>query len=189
MEKLNLEKGSRVDLTKTNPGLKKVHAGLGWDVKSSGGADFDLDAFAIVLGASGKLLDGNKSVVFFGNKTTTGIKHGGDNLTGVGDGDDETVEIDLEALNTAGADQIILGANIYKAAERNQNFGQVNRAFCRLYDPTNSNELMKYDLTENMSTATGIVLGRLYKVDGEWKFQAVGEGKAGDINVFADPYR
>jgi tellurium resistance protein TerD len=183
MSALKMEKGERVDITKENPSLKNLGVGLGWDVKASGGAA-DLDSFVLLLN-NGKLVGGTSGVVYFNNKTQTGVKHEGDNLTGAGDGDDETINIDLSQVT---ADEIMIGVNIYKASERNQKFGQVNNAFVRLYDKDTKKELAKFDLSEDKSTDTGMILGRLYKKDGEWKFQAVGEGKAGEIDAFAAPY-
>lgn len=181
---LNLEKGERVDLTKTNPGLKKVNAGLGWDIAGANSASYDLDAFAFSLNG-GKLVDGKNSVLFFGHKSCVGMEHGGDNLTGVGDGDDETIKMDLATLP---GDECLIGVNIYQAASKNQNFGQVSNAFIRLYDAETNQELCKYDLSEDYSKFTAIVVGKLYKKDGEWKFQAMGEGKNGDINELGSPY-
>lgn len=182
METVNLEKGERVDLTKTNPGLKKVNVGLGWDVAGANAASYDLDAFAFSL-VGGKLVDGPRSILYFGNKKCTGMEHGGDNLTGVGDGDDETIKIDLDALP---GDECYIGVNIYQAESKKQNFGQVKNAFGRLYDADSNQELMKYDLSEDYSKFTAIVVGKLYKKDGEWKFQAIGEGKNGDINKIVE---
>lgn len=184
MEVLSLEKGERVDLTKTNPGLKLVNAGLGWDVAGANASTYDLDAFAFSLNG-GKLVDGKRSVLFFGNKKCDGMDHGGDNLTGVGDGDDETIKMDLHKLP---GDECLIGVNIYQAASKKQNFGQVKNAFVRLYDAETGTELLKYDLSEDYSKFTAILVGKLYKKDGEWKFQAIGEGRNGDINELASPY-
>ncbi len=182
---LNMTKGERVDLTKNNPGLKIAHVGMGWDVNQGNGAAFDLDVFAFVLGG-GKLLD-TKSIIFFNNKTGHGIEHMGDNLTGVGDGDDETMKINLSAI-PATCDEILLAVNIYQAPQRSQNFGMVNNAFIRIYDGESKAELKKFNLTENYSAFTGVVMGKLYRNEGEWKFQAIGEGKNGDITQIAAPY-
>lgn len=184
MDPLNLTKGEKVDLTKTNPGLKKVAAGLGWDVKVGAGPQLDLDAFAIQLKA-GKFTD-NKNLIFFRNLTGEGIAHSGDNLTGQGDGDDETITIDLDKVQT---EEIMVGVNIFEADKRKQNFGQVNKAFIRLYDAETKKELAKYDLSEDFSGNTGVMLGKLYKHENEWKFQALGEGKNGDLNQITTTYR
>ena len=186
---LNLTKGERVDLTKTNPGLKIAHVGMGWDVNQGNGAAFDLDVFALVLSA-GKLLDNTKAIIFFNNKKEYGLEHMGDNLTGVGDGDDETLKLNLAQLPPT-CDEILLCVNIYQATQRSQNFGMVNNAFIRIYDaekPAASSEIIKFDLSENYSAFNGMVMGKLYKKDGEWKFQAVAEGKNGSITDIAQPY-
>lgn len=181
---VNLEKGAKVELTKDNPGLKKLNIGLGWDVKTGGGDAFDLDAFALLTNA-GKFAEA-KNLIYFNNRTGEGVLHHGDNLTGQGDGDDETISLELDKLKV---DDVVLGVNIYKAVERRQNFGQVKKAFIRAYDADTKQELAKYDLSEDFSSATGSVLGRVYKHNGEWKFQAVGEAKNGDLNQIADTYK
>ncbi len=185
-ETINLTKGERVDLTKTNPGLKVANVGLGWDTNGGSGAAFDLDAFALVL--VGEKLPNKDALIFFNNKTGHGLQHMGDNLTGVGDGDDETIKINLQSLDAA-TTEILIGVNIYQAPERRQNFGMVNNAFIRIYDAETNQELLKYDLSENYSAFNGMIMGKLYKKDGEWKFQAVGEGKNGTIAEIAAPYQ
>lgn len=186
METVSLQKGERADLTKTNPGLKVAHVGLGWDVANQGNAAFDLDAFALLL-AGGKLTDKNR-LVFFNNKTYQGVEHMGDNLTGAGDGDDETIKVTLAAV-PADVDEVLICVNIYDAETRKQNFGQVNNAFIRVYDADTNEELLKFDLSENYSAFNAMVMGKLYRRDGEWKFQSIGEGKNGDINAIAQAYR
>jgi len=193
---LNLTKGERVDLTKSNPGLKIAAIGLGWDVNSAaGGNAYDLDGFALGL-TGGKLADATGHICYFGSPKTDNkpsilagaITHSGDNLTGTGDGDDETILVDFAKL-AAGVDQIIICVNIYQAKDRgNQNFGQVNNAFVRVYDWETKAEIMKFDLSEDYSAFNGMVMGKLYLKDGEWKFQAVGEGKNGNINEIAAQY-
>lgn len=183
MESVNLSKGQNIDLTKTNPGLKIAALGLGWDAPKTGPHKFDLDAFALLMTA-GKLADA-KDVVYFGNKDRTGVLHSGDNLTGVGDGDDETITVDF-ALVPATVEEVLLCVNIFEATQRNnQNFGQVENAFIRIYDKETNTELAKYDLSEDYSAFNGMVMGKLYRKDGEWKFKAIGEGKNGDINQIA----
>lgn len=186
---LNLTKGERVDLTKTNPQLKIAAIGLGWDVRSGAGADFDLDAFA--LGLTGKkLVNAPGHICYFGNKSILdrSIEHSGDNLTGAGAGDDETIKVDFSKI-PAGVDEIIVCVNIYQAESRGrQNFGQVQNAFIRVYDFETKAEILKYDLSEDYSAFNGMVMGKLYLNNGEWKFQAIGEGKNGDINVIASAF-
>ena len=129
----------------------------------------------------------NNSVVYFSHLEGQGVKHYGDNLTGAGDGDDETIGITLSALPD-NADEVLVAVNIYQASERHQNFGQVNNAFIRVYDAESKKELVKYDLTEDYSAFNALVMGKLYKKDGEWKFQAIGEGKNGTIADIAAAY-
>jgi len=188
MEKVSLVKGDRVDLTKTNPGMKVIAIGLGWDTKSSSGADFDLDAFALAL-TDGKLKDAPGHILYFRSPKVGGklsimngaLVHSGDNLTGAGAGDDETILIETGKI-PAGVDQILICINIYEASSRRQNFGMVENAFCRIYDWESKAEIARYDLTEDASGKTALVFGKVYLKDGEWKFQAIGEGKDGDIN-------
>lgn len=194
-ETLNLQKGQRVDLTKSNPGLKVAAIGLGWDPRDNG-HPFDLDAFALAL-ESGKL-KGNlpDNILFFNSPKVDGkpsllsgaLVHSGDNLTGAGAGDDETILVDFAKLPAA-ITEIVVCVNIYQAASRgNQNFGMVDNAFIRVYDNDTKAEILKYDLTEDFSVANGMVMGKLYLKDGEWRFQAVGEPKNGDINQIAQTF-
>ncbi|QMW05342.1 TerD family protein [Spirosoma foliorum] len=185
---LMLVKDEKVDLTKGNPGLKNVNVGMGWDV-SGGASSYDLDAFAFALTANFKLAS-NNDVLFFGNKSILGgkIKHSGDNLTGAGDGDDETINIKLSELPD-NVEAIILGVNIYQAEQKRQRFGMVKNAFIRLYDADSKQELMRYDLSEDGGSATGFVLGKMYKHNGEWKFQSESFPSNGDINQIAAQYR
>lgn len=195
-ETVNLEKGQRVDITKTNPGLKVAAIGLGWDVKAGAGDAFDLDAFGLALQGK-KLKELPAHILYFGSPKTANkpqilggaLTHSGDNLTGAGEGDDETILVDFSKL-PATVDEIIVCVNIYKAASRNnQNFGQVNNAFVRIYDFDSKAEILKFDLSEDYSAFNGMVMGKLYLKDGEWKFQAVGEGKNGDINEIAQLFQ
>lgn len=179
---LNLEKGERVDITKGNPGLTKVHIGCGWDVNASGGADYDLDASAILLKEDKSLYEGIKGVIFFNHKEEFGVKHSGDNLTGAGDGDDETIVADLSAI-PADVKRLVVIVNIYQAESRRQHFGQVRNAFVRVYDPATQGELAKFDLSEDYSGKTGMIMGQLYRHNAEWKFEAMGNGANGDINT------
>lgn len=187
METLSLTKDEKIDLTKTNPGLKKLNIGAGWDFK---GTPFDLDLYALVLGGNQKLKESNKSVVYFGNKNSTpgGVKISDDNRTGKGDGDDETIFIDFEALNAGDVEAVIIGINIYNAGAAH--FGKIQNAYVRAYNPDDNNkELLKYDLSEDYSGKTAVEVAKIYKHNGEWKFQALGEGKSGDINELTTNYR
>ena len=179
---VSLQKGQKVSLTKGNPGLKKVVVGLGWDVNQfDTGGDFDLDAAAFLLTDSGVVSNQN-DFVFFGNleHPSGSVKHMGDNLTGAGEGDDEQIKIDL-ALVPANITKIAFTVTIYEAENRRQNFGQVNNAFIRIYNETNGEELLRYDLGEDFSIETAAVFGELYKNGNEWKFNAIGSGYQGGL--------
>ena len=173
---INLSKGQKVDLTKGNPGLKKLMVGLGWDVNAfDSGVDFDLDAAAFMLGANGKCPT-EKEFVFYGNLAHPrgAVKHMGDNLTGEGEGDDEQIEIDLSKI-PANVEKIAFSVTIYEAEARRQNFGQVSNAFIRIVDARNNTELCKYNLSEDYSNMTAMIFGEIYRHNGEWKFNAVGQ--------------
>ena len=188
---INLSKGQKVDLTKTNPGLKKVIVGLGWDVNAfDSGADFDLDAAAFMVDASGKCPT-EKDFIFYGNLDSQdgSVHHTGDNLTGEGDGDDEQIVIDLTRV-PAEYDKIVIVVNIYDAVRKNQHFGMIRNAFVRLVDSKNNSELMKYNLTDDYSGMTAIIFGEVYRHNGEWKFAAVGQGtKDPGLGELASRYR
>lgn len=181
---ISLKKGQKVSLTKDNPGLKKVVVGLGWDVNQydTGGA-FDLDAAAFLLTDSGRVSK-SEDFVFYGNlKHPSGaVQHMGDNLTGVGEGDDEQVKVDL-SLVPADITKVTFTATIYEAEERHQNFGQVSNAFIRIYNEETGEELLRYDLGEDFSIETAVVFGELYKNNGEWKFNAIGNGYQGGLGA------
>lgn len=174
---INLSKGQKVDLTKTNPGLKKVIVGLGWDVNAfDSGADFDLDAAAFMVGANGKCST-EKDFIFYGNlkHPSESVEHMGDNLTGEGDGDDEQIKIDLSKV-PANIEKIAFTVTIYDAESRRQNFGQVSNAYIRIVDEVTNTEIIRFDLGEDFSIETAVVVGELYKHNGEWKFNAIGSG-------------
>jgi len=179
---ISLSKGQKVDLTKGNPSLKKVLVGLGWDTnKYDGGFDFDLDAAAFVLGANGKVAS-DEDFVFYNNlKHKSGaIEHLGDNLTGSGEGDDEEIKIDLDKVPQS-VEKIDFTVTIHEADTRKQNFGQVSNAFIRIVDETNGKELVRYDLGEDFSVETALVVGEIYRHNGEWKFNAIGSGFSGGL--------
>lgn len=179
---INLSKGQKVDLTKGNPGLKNIMAGLGWDVNAfDSGGDFDLDAAAFMLGADGKC-PSDKEFIFYGNlvHASQAVKHLGDNLTGEGEGDDEQIEIDLAQV-PANIEKIAFTVTIYDAENRRQNFGQVSNAFIRIVNGATGEELIRYDLGEDFSIETAIVVGELYRNNGEWKFNAIGSGFQGGL--------
>jgi tellurium resistance protein TerD len=182
---VSLTKGGNVSLTKEAPGLSNVVVGLGWDVRTTTGTEFDLDASAIAVGANGKVLS-DKHFVFFNNLTTPdgSIEHTGDNLTGEGEGDDEQIKVNLSAL-TADVDKVVFPVSIYDADTRQQNFGQVRNAFIRVVNAADQKEITRYDLTEDASTETAMVFGELYRNGAEWKFRAVGQGYASGLQGIA----
>ena len=186
---INLSKGQKVDLTKGNPGLKSVMVGLGWDVNAfDSGVDFDLDAAAFMLGADGKCPTENE-FVFYGNLThkSDAVKHMGDNLTGEGDGDDEQIRVDLSKI-PANISKIAFTVTIYDAETRRQNFGQVSNAFIRIVDEATGTELIRYDLGEDFSIETAVVVGEMYKHGNEWKFNAIGSGFQGGLAALCAHY-
>ena len=186
---INLEKGGRINLSKEAPGLKSAGIGLGWDTNATDtGAEFDLDASVFMLGANAKI-PSEKYFVFYNNKESpdSSVKHLGDSRTGEGSGDDETVTVDLTKVDPAVL-EIVFVVTIDEAESRRQNFGQVRNAFIRIYDTTTNVEVTKYDLDEDFSRETAIEFGRLYKKDGEWRFQAVGEGYNSGLQSFVDKY-
>mgnify|MGYP000049420941 CR=1 FL=1 len=179
---INLSKGQKVDLTKGNASLKHIMVGLGWDVNAfDSGADFDLDASAFMCGANGKCPT-EKEFVFYGNleHPSGAVKHQGDNLTGEGDGDDEQIFVDLKAIPES-VDKIAFTVTIYEAQERRQNFGQVSNAYVRVVNEETGEELIRYDLGEDFSIETAIVVAELYRHNGEWKFNAIGNGFSGGL--------
>ncbi|NNG35440.1 TerD family protein [Nakamurella aerolata] len=182
---VSLSKGGNVSLTKEAPNLTAVTVGLGWDVRTTTGADFDLDASALALGANNKVLS-DQHFVFFNNLRSPdgAIEHTGDNLTGEGEGDDEQINVNLAATAPDVA-SIVFPVSIYEAEQRGQSFGQVRNAFIRVVDQSNGNELARYDLTEDASTETAMVFGELYRSGNEWKFRAVGQGYASGLSGIA----
>ncbi len=179
---VSLKKGQKVDLTKTNPGLKEVLIGLGWDTnKYDGGSDFDLDAAAFLLSGAGKA-NADSDFIFYGNlKHASGaVEHLGDNLTGAGEGDDEQIIVDLSKV-PENVEKIDFTVTIYEAEERKQNFGQVENAFIRVVNKATNEELIRYDLGEDFSIETAVVIGELYRNKGEWKFNAIGSGFEGGL--------
>ena len=186
---VSLRKGQKVDLTKGNPSLKKILIGLGWDTnKYDGGFDFDLDAAAFLLGANGKV-NSDDDFIFYNNlKHISGsVEHMGDNLTGEGEGDDEEIKIDLEKV-PADVEKIDFTVTIYDAEKRRQTFGQVSNAYIRVVDDVTQQELIRYDLGEDFSVETAVVVGELYRNKGEWKFNAIGSGWSGGLAALGKNY-
>lgn len=179
---ISLRKGQKIDLTKTNPGLSKILVGLGWDInKYDGGADFDLDASVFMVDASGKATSDNDFIFYNNPKHPSGsVEYLGDNRTGEGDGDDEQINVDL-SLVPANIDRIAFTVTIYDAENRRQNFGQVSNAFIRIVNTVTNEELIRYDLSEDFSIETALVIAELYRNNGEWKVQAIGSGFSGGL--------
>ena len=182
---ISLRKGQKVDLTKGNPSLTKILVGLGWkENKYDGGFDFDLDAAAFLLGANGKVHSDDDFVFYNNLKHVSGaVEHMGDELTGGGDddeGDQEQIKIDLAKV-PAEVDKIDFTVTIYEADERKQTFGQVTDAYIRVVDDATGKELIRYDLGEDFSVETAVVVGEIYRNKGEWKFNAIGSGWSGGL--------
>jgi tellurium resistance protein TerD len=185
---VSLSKGGNVSLTKEAPGLAAVTVGLGWDVRTTTGADFDLDASALLLDAAGKVVS-DKHFVFFNNlKSPDGsVEHTGDNLTGEGEGDDEAIKVNLAGVPTE-VDKIVFPVSIYDGETRQQSFGQVRNAFIRVVNQAGGTEIARYDLSEDASTETAMVFGELYRNGAEWKFRAVGQGYASGLRGIAQDF-
>jgi stress response protein SCP2 len=185
---INLQKGQRVDLTKSNPGLSKILIGLGWDPVKSGGGGFlgslfgastpniDCDASVLMLGENDRLQN-NLDVVYFGNlKSRDGsVQHSGDNLTGDGDGDDEQISVDLSKV-PANIHKLVFVVNIYDSVKRRQHFGMIQNAFIRIVNPASNQAMLHYNLTDDYSGKTCLIAGELYRHGSEWKFAAIGNG-------------
>ncbi|MFG2889270.1 TerD family protein [Streptomyces sp. NPDC048248] len=181
---VTLAKGGNVSLSKAAPNLTQIMVGLGWDARSTTGAPFDLDASALLCG-SGRVL-GDEYFVFYNNlKSPEGsVEHTGDNLTGEGEGDDESILVDLPQVPEA-VDKIVFPVSIHDAELRGQSFGQVSNAFIRVVNQADGSELARYDLSEDASSETAMIFGELYRYNGEWKFRAVGQGYASGLRGIA----
>ena len=180
---INLQKGQRIDLTK-GTSISKILIGLGWDpVKQgllkgmfSGNTNIDCDASVLMLDENGKL--GRKEhVIYFGNLSSPdkSVVHSGDNLTGDGDGDDEQIQVDLSKVPPQ-VNKLVFIVNIYDCIKRKQDFGHIQNAFIRVVNPSNNQEMVKYNLTENYSGKTALIVGEIYRYNADWKFAAIGEG-------------
>jgi tellurium resistance protein TerD len=186
---ISLSKGGRIDLSKEAPRLQNVGIGLGWDTNDSDtGVDFDLDASLFMINTSGKIPN-EKFFVFYNNLSSPdgAVKHNGDNRTGEGEGDDESLSIKLSSLD-AQIEELVFVVTIDEAQKRRQNFGQVSNAFIRIFDIDTDKELAKYDLDEDFSTEIAIEFGRLYKKSGSWRFKAVGTGFNSGLQGFVDKF-
>ena len=185
---INLQKGGNVNLSKEAPDMKKMLIGLGWDARSTDGADFDLDASAFMLNAQGKVRSDADFIFYNQLKSADGsVEHTGDNRTGAGEGDDEAINIDLSRV-PADVDKIAICVTIHEARERQQNFGQVSSAYIRCVNLDNNSEIARYDLSEDASVETAMIFGEIYRHGGAWKFRAVGQGFAGGLGPLAQHY-
>ncbi|GAA5043175.1 TerD family protein [Nocardia callitridis] len=185
---VTLAKGGNVSLSKQSANLTKVSVGLGWDVRTTTGADYDLDASALATGTSLKVLS-DQHFVFYNNLRSPdgSIEHTGDNLTGEGDGDDEVINVDLSAAPPT-ITNIFFPVSIHDADARAQSFGQIRNAYIRVVDATTGVELTRYDLSEDASSETAMVFGELYRHNNEWKFRAIGQGYASGLAGIARDY-
>ena len=182
---VSLSKGSNVSLEKAAPGLKKILIGLGWNVRSTDGAAFDLDASLFMLKADDKVRSDSDFIFYNNPKSAEGsVQYMGDNLTGAGEGDDEQVKVDLAAV-PADVSKLVVGVTIHEAESRRQNFGMVSGAFMRVVNDDNQEEIARYDLTEDASTETAMIFGEVYRHNNEWKFRAVGQGFNGGLGPLA----
>lgn len=185
---VSLVKGGNVSLTKEAPTMNIAMVGLGWDARVTDGQDFDLDASVFLVGEDGKVLsDGH--FVFFNNKVSPcgAVEHQGDNRTGAGDGDDESMKIELAKVD-ANVKKLVFAVTIYEAESRKQNFGMVSNSFMRVYNNDNGTEIARFDLSEDASTETAMIFGELYRNGNEWKFKAVGQGFAGGLGALASQH-
>jgi tellurium resistance protein TerD len=189
---ISLTKGQRVSLDKIAPGLTAAFIGLGWDVnKTDTGVDFDLDASVFLLNSQEKLIS-DKHFIFYNNLTSPdpdkSVKHLGDNLTGEGEGDDEAIIVDLRKV-PQDVEKIVITVTIHEAAQRGQNFGQVTNAFVRLVDVETKEEVLRYDLEEDFSIETSLIMTELYRKQGEWRINAVGAGYQGGLQALLNRYQ
>jgi tellurium resistance protein TerD len=185
---VSLEKGGRVSLDKAAPGLKNIHVGLGWDPRVTDGVEFDLDASAFLVTASGRVRSDADFVFYNQLKSTDGsVEHTGDNRTGEGEGDDEVLYVYLDKV-PADVAKIAFTVTIHDADARRQNFGQVGNAFIRLVNKDTGAEVVRFDLAEDYSTETAMVFGEIYRAGSEWKFNAIGQGYSGGLRAMALQY-
>ena len=186
---INLSKGGNINLSKTAPTMSQVDLGLGWNPRATDGKAFDLDAVAFLTGEDGKVrLDGE--FIFFNQKVSPcgSVTHNGDNRTGDGDGDDETISVDLSKVPQEVA-KIVFAVTIHEGQQNSQNFGMVDKAYIRVINQdANAEELARFDLSEDGSTEVAMIFGELYRHSGEWKFKAVGQGFSGGLGALAASY-
>lgn len=185
---ISLQKGGNVNLSKEAPGLTRIVVGLGWDVRATDGNAFDLDGSAFLLKVDGKVRT-DSDFIFYNNLKSTdqSVAHSGDNRTGDGDGDDETVTIDLTKV-PADVERIAICATIHEGDARRQNFGMVQKAFIRTVNAGSNAEIARYDLSEDSSTESAMIFGEVYRNGGDWKFKAVGQGFKGGLGPLAGSF-
>lgn len=185
---LSLSKGGNISLSKSDPGLKNILIGLGWDERATSGNDFDLDASIFMVNGEGKVRS-DADFIFYGQlKSADGsVVHTGDNRTGEGEGDDEAIEVNLDGV-PADIQRLVVTVTIHEADNRKQNFGMVQNAFIRVVNNDTGNEVVRYDLSEDYSTETALEFGEVYRHNGEWKFRAVGQGYAGGLLAMCQRY-
>lgn len=182
---ISLSKGGNVSLSKEDPNLKKVIVGLGWDVRATDGAAYDLDASVFIVNEQNKVRSDSDFIFYNNLRSSDGsVEHTGDNLTGEGEGDDEQVKVDLEKIPSE-VNKLVFSVTIHDAETRRQSFGQVSGAFIRVINGESNNEIVRYDLSEDASTETAMLFGEVYRNKGEWKFRAVGQGFAGGLGPMA----
>ncbi|PJF04870.1 TerD family protein [Acinetobacter seifertii] len=185
---ISLTKGGNVSLTKEAPGITKTTVGLGWNPRVTDGAAFDLDAIAFLVNENGRVRADHDFIFFNNLKSSDGsVVHNGDNRTGEGAGDDETLSVDLSKV-PADVAKVIFAVTIYEGQARSQNFGQVANAYIRVSNDAGGSEIARYDLSEDSSTETAMIFGELYKHGSEWKFRAIGQGFAGGLGPLAASY-
>ena len=185
---ISLTKGQNVSLSKTDPSLKNVLVGLGWDARSTDGQGFDLDASVFMATENGKV-PSDRHFIFYNQLVSLcgGVEHTGDNLTGDGDGDDESVIVRLDKVES-NIKSLFITVTIHDAEARRQNFGQVSNAFVRIVNNDTSDEIVRFDLSEDYSTETAMVFGEIYRHNGEWKFRAIGQGYTGGLYSLCQQY-
>lgn len=189
---INLSKGERISLEKVAPGLVQIFIGLGWDINvTDTGGDFDIDGSIFLLDSNEKLIS-DKHFIFYNNLTSPdpdkSIQQRGDNRTGAGEGDDEIIDMNLKAVPSDVA-KVVLTVTIHEAEKRKQNFGQVSNAFVRIVNCENEEEIIRYDLTEDFSVETALIMAELYRKDGEWRMNAVGAGYEGGLPALVERYQ
>ncbi|MEM8673370.1 MAG: TerD family protein [Cyanobacteria bacterium P01_G01_bin.67] len=189
---INLSKGERISLEKVAPGLVQIFIGLGWDINvTDTGGDFDIDASIFLLDSNEKLIS-DQHFIFYNNKTSPdpaqSVQQRGDNRTGAGEGDDEIIDVNLTTVPPEIA-KMALTVTIHEADKRQQNFGQVSNAFVRIVNCENEKEIIRYDLTEDFSIETALIMAELYRKDGEWRMNAVGAGYEGGLQALVERYQ